>query len=143
MNGISICKARLYLQPGKQTLLHFSFSFYDLPPCCFFFFFFNDPAPTDISPLPPHPALPIYAGRTHALDVSFGRKKADNGDRLCHTWRRRHQPRQHALRAADEQIGRHVDDSTWSQPHPHRDRKSTRLNSSHLVISYAVFCLKK
>src|SRR5256885_7444851 len=31
-------------------------------------------------------------------------------------------------------------------PHPARetvDRKSTRLNSSHLVISYAVFCLKK
>src|SRR5256885_9973147 len=26
---------------------------------------------------------------------------------------------------------------------PHRDRKSTRLNSSHLVISYAVFCLTK
>src|SRR5256885_16400571 len=38
------------------------------------------------------------------------------------------------------------------EPHHHRgvrrqcaraDRKSTRLNSSHLVISYAVFCLKK
>src|SRR5262245_63960892 len=31
------------------------------------------------------------------------------------------------------------------QPHPvhARDRKSTRLNSSHLGISYAVFCLKK
>src|SRR2546426_8209162 len=29
--------------------------------------------------------------------------------------------------------------STW----PATDRKSTRLNSSHLVISYAVFCLKK
>src|SRR5205807_9859885 len=28
-------------------------------------------------------------------------------------------------------------------PKPARDRKSTRLNSSHLVISYAVFCLKK
>src|SRR5256885_8629435 len=27
--------------------------------------------------------------------------------------------------------------------HGDRDRKSTRLNSSHLVISYAVFCLKK
>src|ERR1039457_2674075 len=27
--------------------------------------------------------------------------------------------------------------------HYHPDRKSTRLNSSHLVISYAVFCLKK
>src|SRR5256885_11897684 len=28
-------------------------------------------------------------------------------------------------------------------PRPQPDRKSTRLNSSHLVISYAVFCLKK
>src|SRR2546426_1587320 len=28
-------------------------------------------------------------------------------------------------------------------PREERDRKSTRLNSSHLVISYAVFCLKK
>src|SRR3712207_8056238 len=27
--------------------------------------------------------------------------------------------------------------------HPDRDRKSTRLNSSHANISYAVFCLKK
>src|SRR5439155_23039518 len=27
--------------------------------------------------------------------------------------------------------------------HPIRDRKSTRLNSSHVAISYAVFCLKK
>src|SRR5256885_11278170 len=31
--------------------------------------------------------------------------------------------------------------ATALQPSP--DRKSTRLNSSHLVISYAVFCLKK
>src|SRR5438874_8063289 len=29
------------------------------------------------------------------------------------------------------------------QPNPARDRKSTRLNSSHVEISYAVFCLKK
>src|SRR5688500_19463049 len=29
------------------------------------------------------------------------------------------------------------------EPEPMEDRKSTRLNSSHLVISYAVFCLKK
>src|SRR5688500_19610682 len=36
-------------------------------------------------------------------------------------------------------------DSAWgAAPQAHRgDRKSTRLNSSHLVISYAVFCLKK
>src|SRR5438034_2415255 len=35
---------------------------------------------------------------------------------------------------------------TWCQEHPNGfppDRKSTRLNSSHTVISYAVFCLKK
>src|SRR2546422_6469877 len=30
-----------------------------------------------------------------------------------------------------------------SRPASHRDRKSTRLNSSHGYISYAVFCLKK
>src|SRR3712207_7249042 len=30
-----------------------------------------------------------------------------------------------------------------SRRNPHRDRKSTRLNSSHANISYAVFCLKK
>src|SRR5256885_2623700 len=34
--------------------------------------------------------------------------------------------------------------SRWlSKERGYRDRKSTRLNSSHLVISYAVFCLKK
>src|SRR5256885_12419062 len=33
--------------------------------------------------------------------------------------------------------------SRWDGGHLARDRKSTRLNSSHLVISYAVFCLKK
>src|SRR2546426_2973110 len=31
----------------------------------------------------------------------------------------------------------------WRRHERQRDRKSTRLNSSHLVISYAVFCLKK
>src|SRR2546426_7152418 len=31
----------------------------------------------------------------------------------------------------------------WARPDQVLDRKSTRLNSSHLVISYAVFCLKK
>src|SRR2546429_848299 len=33
--------------------------------------------------------------------------------------------------------------TTFSSPHHHTDRKSTRLNSSHGYISYAVFCLKK
>src|SRR5690606_41689648 len=31
----------------------------------------------------------------------------------------------------------------WSAQQKQRDRKSTRLNSSHVKISYAVFCLKK
>src|SRR5205807_3622732 len=31
----------------------------------------------------------------------------------------------------------------WPSPDVRHERKSTRLNSSHLVISYAVFCLKK
>src|SRR2546426_3664309 len=34
-------------------------------------------------------------------------------------------------------------DSAERPGEPRLDRKSTRLNSSHLVISYAVFCLKK
>src|SRR5688572_32195806 len=33
--------------------------------------------------------------------------------------------------------------ASWYGPQFHRDRKSTRLNSSHSQISYAVFCLKK
>src|SRR5256885_3704852 len=33
--------------------------------------------------------------------------------------------------------------ATFTAESPATDRKSTRLNSSHLVISYAVFCLKK
>src|SRR5205807_6334310 len=41
----------------------------------------------------------------------------------------------HEFRAAAE--------AGLAEPGAHRDRKSTRLNSSHLVISYAVFCLKK
>src|SRR3712207_8328246 len=31
----------------------------------------------------------------------------------------------------------------WQRPEEWKDRKSTRLNSSHANISYAVFCLKK
>src|SRR5437899_7643185 len=46
-----------------------------------------------------------------------------------------------ALRSDNHLIGR----ALWytHREFPSRDRKSTRLNSSHLGISYAVFCLKK
>src|SRR5258708_15320618 len=36
-----------------------------------------------------------------------------------------------------------VSTGRWRPSHRHGDRKSTRLNSSHQIISYAVFCLKK
>src|ERR1022692_4780974 len=39
--------------------------------------------------------------------------------------------------------GQHYSDNLKSIFFRELDRKSTRLNSSHLVISYAVFCLKK
>src|SRR5256885_4761304 len=45
-----------------------------------------------------------------------------------------------ASRAPPEAPDEH---QTTSPPLHREDRKSTRLNSSHLVISYAVFCLKK
>src|SRR2546426_9115567 len=41
------------------------------------------------------------------------------------------------------QQGRPVQRELRRRAAERRDRKSTRLNSSHLVISYAVFCLKK
>src|SRR5205807_8384221 len=49
-------------------------------------------------------------------------------------------PQQTSLQFGTDAIGRRA----WASPgsHKKRDRKSTRLNSSHLVISYAVFCLK-
>src|SRR5688500_19315925 len=40
-------------------------------------------------------------------------------------------------------LDRHLNNSNRRIPIALLDRKSTRLNSSHLVISYAVFCLKK
>src|SRR5947207_9343888 len=46
---------------------------------------------------------------------------------------------------ADERLAdkRRQEDGAEEQREPVVDRKSTRLNSSHTVISYAVFCLKK
>src|SRR5690625_5780634 len=40
-------------------------------------------------------------------------------------------------------LARHVAAAGHSTDRPWLDRKSTRLNSSHVAISYAVFCLKK
>src|SRR5256885_7421986 len=54
---------------------------------------------------------------------------------------RSHQQRQHG----EDRIGNEQEAAPVAHPvrREDGDRKSTRLNSSHLVISYAVFCLKK
>src|SRR2546426_6921863 len=88
------------------------------------FFFFNDTATTEIYTLSLHDALPISL----APDPdAFGRGSPAD------------QPGDPARRAVD----RHALCPGRADHRPARDRKSTRLNSSHLVISYAVFCLKK
>src|SRR2546422_4809975 len=87
--------------------------------CFFFFFFFNDTATTEIYTLSLHDALPISPRR------SRDRRRAGACIRR-------------PLRAAPR--------GSRSRCRPRagpRDRKSTRLNSSHGYISYAVFCLKK
>src|SRR2546430_16378739 len=81
-----------------------------------FFFFFNDTATTEIYTLSLHDALPIY------------RMTRRGAATVCH----RFLSRGYGLSGL---YGIHV-----AIP---PDRKSTRLNSSHSQISYAVFCLKK
>src|SRR5256885_5036555 len=56
------------------------------------------------------------------------------------TGHRQHHHRGRSLRGLRRPLGRAAHPVQLRQE---RDRKSTRLNSSHLVISYAVFCLKK
>src|SRR2546430_10537211 len=81
------------------------------------FFFFNDTATTEIYTLSLHDALPIWFVRAEMLRVH-----------LIHLRKIGH----------IRQVDRRLDDIGQR-----RDRKSTRLNSSHSQISYAVFCLKK
>src|SRR3712207_8769619 len=93
------------------------------------FFFFNDTATTEIYTLSLHDALPIFRGvgaiRTDELTPGGGAQM--NGEKS-------------AARALRTTGG-----APWASPRPAMilDRKSTRLNSSHANISYAVFCLKK
>src|SRR2546430_10377921 len=84
------------------------------PEMSFSFFFFNDTATTEIYTLSLHDALPISEhGRAHHLNQMKHEIVLD--DWLCSRAQLMREP----------------------------DRKSTRLNSSHSQISYAVFCLKK
>src|SRR5256885_3605832 len=89
------------------------------------FFFFNDTATTEIYTLSLHDALPISARGTARWAVLVAL----------------------ALGAGALTLGPHAAGGEFPAIRSGRafppDRKSTRLNSSHLVISYAVFCLKK
>src|SRR5205085_8929271 len=87
----------------------------------FYFFFFNDPATTEIYTLSLHDALPI-SNNAPQFSRTGGRPVfLDNGNVVVM-----------------------IDDKTgFSSTAGEVDRKSTRLNSSHSQISYAVFCLKK
>src|SRR5256885_10705869 len=93
-----------------------------------FFFFFNDTATTEIYTLSLHDALPISES---GLASSRARRLP------CVAPLSAHRGRGRGSRPARPGRG------PWRQTRARRDRKSTRLNSSHLVISYAVFCLKK
>src|SRR2546430_4067446 len=91
-------------------------------------FFFNDTATTEIYTLSLHDALPISVGDAHAQAPSVRKVRVPlHGER----------PR----RGRDE--GAHRDRRCGGELRREEDRKSTRLNSSHSQISYAVFCLKK
>src|SRR5258707_8941890 len=87
----------------------------------FFFFFFNDTATTEIYTLSLHDALPIWR---HTLSTKPSRTVSP------------YSRRSPTLPRVTICCPRLV-------PSFGRDRKSTRLNSSHANISYAVFCLKK
>src|SRR2546427_9272822 len=81
-----------------------------------FFFFFNDTATTEIYTLSLHDALPICRHTSGLLALAV-MTKSDLEETLNPLFER----------IRDRPL----------------DRKSTRLNSSHSQISYAVFCLKK
>src|SRR2546426_7270551 len=90
-------------------------------PSSFFFFFFNDTATTEIyTSFPTRRSSDLWRRRTRVQRM----QPLDSRFHAC------------TLRKRSTQ--------ELNQPCNHSsDRKSTRLNSSHLVISYAVFCLKK
>src|SRR5438874_10602794 len=96
------------------------------------FLFFNATAPTEIYTLSLHDALPISGASADSSAERSGRPCSDLSGRAASDTTRRLRAVSTQASSAEEALDRHA-----------RDRKSTRLNSSHVEISYAVFCLKK
>src|SRR2546427_9049358 len=94
-------------------------------PLLLLFFFFNDTATTEIYTLSLHDALPISNPKLLGAPANPG------GGAPREACRMPGRPRINAGDYMSTTLG------------VERDRKSTRLNSSHSQISYAVFCLKK
>src|SRR3712207_8953321 len=90
-------------------------------------FFFNDTATTEIYTLSLHDALPISNRENRRIIAALA-------SRIPELEPPRDEPE--APESAGETAG-------TAEPWSATDRKSTRLNSSHANISYAVFCLKK
>src|SRR3712207_8293686 len=101
-----------------------------------FFFFFNDTATTEIYTLSLHDALPISASPDRHRRLIEDLRDASE--------RSRHPPGVTRRTPAHDRM-QHGDlvGELQRREAPVEDRKSTRLNSSHANISYAVFCLKK
>src|SRR5439155_19535537 len=92
-----------------------------------FLFFLNHTSPTEIYTLSLHDALPIFNPGKASVTISLGSGYSDlNGNSL-----------------STLTLAPHTAQILRLTPAPAKDRKSTRLNSSHVAISYAVFCLKK
>src|SRR5207244_13300806 len=96
-------------------------------------------SPFSLSPSPPHHHLHSFPTR-RSSDLRRVRHPPLHGRRL-----RRQLLLQQSRRLHGEPLRSlvHPPAATVRHPPGDRDRKSTRLNSSHQIISYAVFCLKK
>src|SRR5256885_12906072 len=105
------------------------------------FFFLNDPATPELSPLPLPDALPIPARRAKLTLRPSSPPGRATMPQTEHWARTRVRTCRELRRGAWYRVTRATPAEGVLEVS--RDRKSTRLNSSHLVISYAVFCLKK
>src|SRR5690606_40170634 len=98
-----------------------------------------DTATTPIYTLSLHDALPIlHLERSRAGRPLLHDERCSRRDRLVQL----HTDEQHAG-ARGQHLRGDGDQHRWHVGARALDRKSTRLNSSHVKISYAVFCLKK
>src|SRR5439155_24591097 len=100
-------------------------------------FSFNDTATTAIYTLSLHDALPIFAIGENADQFSVFCDRHAGNLVLAHHFER---VRDFGVRGHGDGIDDHA---ALRALYLVEDRKSTRLNSSHVAISYAVFCLKK